>query len=275
MESKVKIFLKLVTKFDLATSLFRSFELISIKQVLKGLKIENPILDIGCAEGNIADEVFKNNRVFGLDNELGYLSIAKKKGLYTSLVAADARNMPFRDNTFGFLFSNSVLEHIIDLDCVLDESKRILKPGGVFLFTAPNNNFAFCLFFYQLLKLLGFKSLALKYTKERNKRLNHFHLYSQETWADLINKHGFRVISMKEYISRNTLMLWDLIAAIQFFLKTIFSVFIKLPIVKNILLTVAYMLRIIFAFILFPIFLLLKNITANGCATLIVVTKNQ
>jgi len=45
--------------------------------------------------------------------------------------------MPFEDASFQTVISNSVLEHIPDLDAVLLETARVLKPGGMFIFASP------------------------------------------------------------------------------------------------------------------------------------------
>lgn len=51
----------------------------------------------------------------------------------------DARSIPYNEHTFDRIFSVSVLEHIPDtgdID-VVREVARVLKPGGVFVFTLP------------------------------------------------------------------------------------------------------------------------------------------
>ena len=269
----VKLFIKLIFRFDLATSLFRSFELFAIEGTLKNLKFRGPILDIGCAEGYIAKRVFKNEKILGLDNEAKYLPLAKESGTYSFLLVADAKHIPYKDNTFNFLFSNSVVEHIDKVDVVLNEAKRILKPKGLFLFTVPNNNFSNQLFFCKLLRTFGLKKLAINYSKERNRRLNHFHLYSQEIWSKIINKCGFRLTLMKDYVSGEILILWDLIAAIQFFLRKTFGIFLKIPILKEILFLLALVIKMSFIIILLPFFLKHKDKQNEGCSTLIVITK--
>jgi SAM-dependent methyltransferase len=49
----------------------------------------------------------------------------------------DALNLPFNDNVFDFITSNSSLEHIPDYQKVIDECYRVLKPGGVFYLCVP------------------------------------------------------------------------------------------------------------------------------------------
>jgi SAM-dependent methyltransferase len=49
----------------------------------------------------------------------------------------DGRILPFSDDTFDFIFSTEVFEHIFNLDEILKELARILKPDGKILVTSP------------------------------------------------------------------------------------------------------------------------------------------
>ena len=49
----------------------------------------------------------------------------------------DGKNIPFEDNFFDSIFSSEVFEHVFNLDEVLHELFRVLKPGGFILITCP------------------------------------------------------------------------------------------------------------------------------------------
>jgi ubiquinone/menaquinone biosynthesis C-methylase UbiE len=50
-------------------------------------------------------------------------------------VAGDAVNLPFRDNSLQFVMACQMLSQFMDIEAVFLEVKRVLAPGGVFLFT--------------------------------------------------------------------------------------------------------------------------------------------
>ena len=50
----------------------------------------------------------------------------------------DTGRYPFADARFDACVSNYVLEHVTDPDSHLSEIRRILRPGGVYLFRTPN-----------------------------------------------------------------------------------------------------------------------------------------
>lgn len=46
--------------------------------------------------------------------------------------------LPFPDESFDLITMNQVLEHVQDIPKVLDEAMRVLKAGGVLIFSTPN-----------------------------------------------------------------------------------------------------------------------------------------
>ncbi len=49
----------------------------------------------------------------------------------------DGKTIPFPDNTFDSILTNEVLEHVFNLEDILKELNRVLKPGGKILITTP------------------------------------------------------------------------------------------------------------------------------------------
>ena len=86
---------------------------------------------------------------FGAGSE-PYKSLFKNLKNYTSLEVSNdnkenlksdiyynGRNLPFDDNTFDSVLCTEVFEHVENLDQVILELYRILKPGGKMLVTMP------------------------------------------------------------------------------------------------------------------------------------------
>jgi ubiquinone/menaquinone biosynthesis C-methylase UbiE len=49
-----------------------------------------------------------------------------------------AGSLPFRDESFDLVSANTVVEHIEDCAGFLQDVRRVLKPGGRFIFHTPN-----------------------------------------------------------------------------------------------------------------------------------------
>lgn len=94
-----------------------------------------PALDLGCGDGIFAGLAgFPED---GLGTDLDFLSLAaavrRRKGLPP--VVADVGHLPVGDRVIATCLSNSVLEHLSDLDRCLSEVARVLRPGGYFIFS--------------------------------------------------------------------------------------------------------------------------------------------
>ncbi len=199
-----------------AIVLWRAVELRHIEKILKDVFLDEPILDLGCAEGKIANLLFKDRKIFGLDNCWELLSQNNKLKLYKAVTLADACHIPYKDNAFATIFSNCVIEHILDLDSLLKEVSRTLKQRGVFLFTVPSHKFADFLFFSIVFEKLGLNRLSQWYKLKRNQLLNHFHCYDHQTWRDKLEEKNLKVISYSYYMPKKATMLWDVLAAAIF-----------------------------------------------------------
>lgn len=87
------------------------------------------ILEIGCGSG-----IFINNvtqEIVGMDVNFPTLRNIKRDKPRQMLVQADARHLPFKNNSFDFIMSFSVLEHIREPQLVLDEIYRVSMKKGL------------------------------------------------------------------------------------------------------------------------------------------------
>lgn len=50
----------------------------------------------------------------------------------------DGSHIPFADSSFDILYSSNVLEHVVELDTLAADMKRVLRPGGIALHLVPN-----------------------------------------------------------------------------------------------------------------------------------------
>ncbi len=92
------------------------------------------ILDFGCGEGKRVYE-YRNAgfNSFGVDINLNHAN-----DLLRLIHATNGYRIPFNDETFDFVFSEQVFEHVQDYASALSEIWRILKPGGFSLHLFPS-----------------------------------------------------------------------------------------------------------------------------------------
>jgi SAM-dependent methyltransferase len=196
-----------------ASKLWRSIELKTLYELTKGETFRGPSLDLGGGDGYLSHQLFDSPFTYNVDNdEAGEVDMAKTSGRYKHVLKEGAEHMSLADNSLRFIFSNSVIEHIPDVEAVLHEVSRTLKKGGIFVFTSPSNTFKESLFFSNRLDSLGLGFLGNWYKEKRNNMLNHYHTYSHTHWQTLLKKYGLKMEKHAYYIDKKTGMMWDKIA---------------------------------------------------------------
>jgi 2-polyprenyl-6-hydroxyphenyl methylase/3-demethylubiquinone-9 3-methyltransferase len=101
------------------------------------------LLDVGCGGGLLSERFAAIGCVVtGVDRSLPTLAAAKehaeKSGLSIQYKEGSAENLPFEPQQFDIVCCCDVLEHVDDLDTVIEEISQVLKPGGVFFFDTIN-----------------------------------------------------------------------------------------------------------------------------------------
>jgi SAM-dependent methyltransferase len=103
------------------------------------------ILDYGCGAGGVvAAGRAAGLAMFGAEVYYGGSETrreAEQTGLLgEAIVEIRDGRLPFEDSTFDLVTNNQVLEHVEDLEAVLGEIRRVLKPGGTLLSLFPSRD---------------------------------------------------------------------------------------------------------------------------------------
>lgn len=96
------------------------------------------VLDLGSATGGNTLHISSlGHEVTSVEySQIGVL-IQQNKGI--PVVQADARDLPFSDSSFDVVICLDVLEHVAEDGLVASEIHRVLKPGGKFLVSVPED----------------------------------------------------------------------------------------------------------------------------------------
>ncbi len=157
----------------------------------QALDLPVPTLDVGCGDGHFASLAFDRQIDVGLDPWTAPLREARGRSAYRLLVQADAALSPFPSGYFASAFSNSVLEHIPQIDAVLADVARCLRPGAPFYFCVPNERY---------LSELSLPHLLGKgYTRWFRRISRVQHADGPEVWAARLEKAGFKLVKWWHY----------------------------------------------------------------------------
>lgn len=91
------------------------------------------VLDVGCGIGDMLH--FRDN-ITGVDINPVIVDALKKQDQEVHLMKEGI--LPFEEESFDSVLLDNVLEHILEPQSLLDEIRRVLKPGGTIIVGVPN-----------------------------------------------------------------------------------------------------------------------------------------
>ena len=101
------------------------------------------VLDVGCGAGTDLVRFAKGGAlVSGVDISPSAVALARQNFSQQSLEAdlreADGEHLPYADGTFDLVFAHGVLQYTPDSRALVEECRRVLKPGGDAIFQVYN-----------------------------------------------------------------------------------------------------------------------------------------
>ncbi len=192
-------FRSLLRRLGPSLALWRGAEIAALRRQC----FERPILDLGCGDGIVTSYVL-NHVDIGLDPDPHALAKASHTGIYDRLMALAVERAPLPEHGVGTVLSNSVLEHIAQIDGVLAAVARVLEPGGRFVFTVPTDAFA---------RWLALPSA--RYSQRRNRQLAHLNLWTVQEWAEHLGRAGLDLEEVHPYLRRRWVAIWDFLELLQ------------------------------------------------------------
>jgi cyclopropane fatty-acyl-phospholipid synthase-like methyltransferase len=97
------------------------------------------VLEVGCGIGSlVAALTGRGYDILGTDISPAAIRYGRAKYGHAHLEVSPAEVLDYGDASFDKVLSFDVLEHIVEVDTHLHEVRRMLRPGGCYLFQTPN-----------------------------------------------------------------------------------------------------------------------------------------
>jgi ubiquinone/menaquinone biosynthesis C-methylase UbiE len=148
------------------------------------LRQEDRILEVGCGIGSLTAELSrKGYNITGTDISSEAIKYGLEKYGDINLMVQPAEDLSFEDGAFDAVLSFDLFEHIAEIDKHISEVRRVLRPGGYYLFQTPNK---YSNIIYETLR-----------TKSMQWRRYHPSLHSPGQLRRRMTRHGFKTRFVK------------------------------------------------------------------------------
>ena len=190
-----------------------SFPVISllIEDLLSSEKRIERTLDLGCGNGIYFSILKKySDSIVGIDISPEAINRCLGKYAYSDLKCTNAYSIPYHSESFDLVFSTEVIEHIENPQKTFKEVYRILKPGGIFIFTTT-------LYYPSIWTYLGLSVIKKHSNIRRCKEIVNYILgyFNEKYQEEFVLKwcfetlgghyHGFHIRQLKALINRTNL----------------------------------------------------------------------
>lgn len=169
-------------------SIFNGYYL-TLKYCLESIScVKDKLVDIGCAAGAFTAGI-KQYRpdllVTGVDISEECIRLAKKRYQTVEFVKGDLRSLEYKKGALGAVTASHVLEHVSDVESMIGETFRVIKPGGIFYSATPlEGNWS------ALIKWLRINSFV---KRNRIEYLGHLKAFSKSEYLALLTNAGFAI----------------------------------------------------------------------------------
>ncbi len=174
---------------------------------LADIKDNHKVLDLACGTGDMIIEIKKQHplsNVFGSDFSINMLHLCREKIPTSLLSAADAHNLPYKDNSFDRLTIAFGFRNVTDKLKGLSEFRRVIKTGGkvcILELTKPNNSITGFLYKFYFMYILPFIA-GLFSSKKAYKYLpvSVYDFPKRKEYIKLIEDAGFKNIQLRTLV---------------------------------------------------------------------------
>jgi methionine biosynthesis protein MetW len=148
------------------------------------------LLDVGCGDGTLG--MLVRNRfeeIYGVDISDKAIEVAQRRGIKAYKVNLNVEALPFEDNYFDSITCLATLQLIYDINTMLREFNRVLKPDGELVLTVPNMRA-----YWRIFKLVVLGYFPRTSLDPEGYDGGTLHYFCYRNLKDLLEKSGFKVM---------------------------------------------------------------------------------
>jgi SAM-dependent methyltransferase len=154
-------------------------------ELVRSLEPAQNALDLGCGDGRLSMEL-QAERLVAADVSAVALQRARTRLPGAELVELEPdAALPFGDSEFDLVLLAETIEHVRDVQLLLSEVRRVLRPGGRLAITTPAHG-----------RMTGLSILARGFEPGFDPLSPHLRFLTRRSLAALLDGLGFEVRSL-------------------------------------------------------------------------------
>ena len=148
----------------------------TLREFVRSLGHAERVLDLGCGDGRLSTEL-DATELTAADVSPVALERARPRLPAARIVELDPdAPLPFEDGCFDLVLCAETLEHVRDVQLLLSELRRVLRPGGVLAATTPAH---------------------LPFGRRAHPLTPHLRSFTRRSFRRLLDELGFEVESLR------------------------------------------------------------------------------
>jgi SAM-dependent methyltransferase len=143
-------------------------------------------LDLGCGDGRLS-ALIEADRLTIADVSAVALARARRRLPAADAVLAEVdAPLPLEDNAFDLVLCAETIEHVRDVQLLLSEVRRVLRPGGRLALTTPAHG-----------RATGLELVVRGFERRFDPLSPHLRFFSRRSLAALLDSLGFDVAELR------------------------------------------------------------------------------
>jgi len=139
-------------------------------------------LDLGCGDGRLSELVEAGSLTLAEVSEVALARARARLPEATAVTLEPDAPLPLPDNAFDRVLCAETLEHVRDVQLLLSEARRVLRPGGRLAVTTPAHG-----------RLTGLAAAVRGFERYFDPLSPHLRFFSRRSLARLLDTMGFEV----------------------------------------------------------------------------------
>lgn len=147
---------------------------------VRGLGRAEAALDLGCGDGRLAAALDAGQLTLADVSRVALDRAAQRLPEARAVELEPDAPLPLDDNAFDLVLCAETLEHVRDVQLLLSEARRVLRPGGRLALTTPAHS-----------RLTGLDILARGFERRFDPLSPHLRFLTRRSLAELLTDMGF------------------------------------------------------------------------------------